>query len=85
MFDNAMEELYFQKRSIEDMSSVNVEDAPQSDSQNTTIQEESPLLAGHNELFTLGKENLTPFVYICATMWHETPDEMNLMLKSLLR
>jgi len=27
----------------------------------------------------------TPMIYICATMWHESPDEMRTMLKSVYK
>ncbi|KAL7669316.1 hypothetical protein ACOME3_009978 [Neoechinorhynchus agilis] len=33
----------------------------------------------------LSNQPLKPMVYICATMWHETMDEMKLLLKSLSR
>lgn len=31
------------------------------------------------------REERIPMIYLCATMWHETPDEMETMLKSIFR
>ena len=28
---------------------------------------------------------MTPMIYVCATLWHETEKEMNQVLKSLFR
>ncbi|KAH3754028.1 hypothetical protein DPMN_188785 [Dreissena polymorpha] len=31
------------------------------------------------------REDDTPFIYLCATLWHETENEMIQILKSLFR
>ena len=41
------------------------------------------LTVGHNLLFE--KQNRPPMIFVCATMWHETPEEMETLVKSLLR
>ena len=56
-----------------------VHDVEEDDATNCTNLE-----PGYNPLFTHDEDGV-PFIYICATMWHENAEEMFMMMKSLLR
>ena len=49
------------------------------------LASEKPLLDGYNPLFLKEEEAVTPYVIMCATMWHENEREMIQILHSIIR
>ena len=50
------------------------------------VEEDDLVLATEsNDMKNLRRHDETPLIYLCATMWHETKQEMLQMLKSIFR
>ena len=43
------------------------------------------LKPGYNPLFVQSSDTITPYIIMCATMWHENEREMVQILQSIIR
>ena len=55
------------------------------DDEGSVFADSTSMRAGFNPLFEKPDKTITPYVIMCATMWHENEREMEQILFSVLR